>query len=195
MKGQSRQKGPAELLFEKSEIRSVSKEAFHVVAPLVAVDREDVASLKNRSASNDRKRMRLCAHGDISAAIHEMMVVLQKESYIRPHRHHNKVESYHIIEGLVDLFIFDENGSVKLIVPMGDYYSGRDFFFRIADPVYHTLAVRSEQVVFHETTSGPFVRSETQYAAWAPSENDVIGVRDYMEKLFLAANILSKKSR
>ena len=32
--------------------------------------------------------------------------------------------------------------------------------------------IRSERVIFHETTNGPFRREDTIFAPWAPEESD-----------------------
>lgn len=50
-----------------------------------------------------------------------MLIVMAKGSYIRPHKHKNKSESFHIIEGLLDVIVFDlaveigsNDGSLKI---------------------------------------------------------------------------------
>ena len=42
--------------------------------------------------------------------IHEMIVFHKKGSYVRPHKHLNKLESFFIISGEVTLVIFDKKG-------------------------------------------------------------------------------------
>ena len=46
--------------------------------------------------------------------------------------------------------------------------------------IFHTLIVDSEHFIFHETTNGPFIRSNTIEAFWAPDENDVKKSEKYM---------------
>ena len=72
---------------------------------------------------------------------------------------------------------------------MGDYLSGHEFFYRINNPYYHTLNITSEFLVFHETLKGPFDRSDTIFAPWAPEENDRKATEQFIEKL-----VLSKKT-
>ena len=138
---------------------------------------------KSLAARALRQRARLSSHRDVSDRVHEMMIVHTRETYVRPHKHPGKSESLHVIEGVVDVVIFDESGQPSRVLAMGDLASGRPFYYRIDDPLYHTLLIRSEVLVFHETTSGPFNRAETVFAPWAPEEGDVEGVRQFIERV------------
>lgn len=150
---------------------------------IVKISDRDVAALKQKAKINERHRMRICTHRDVSDNIHEMIIVHYRDVYVKPHKHLNKIESFHILEGLVDVILFDDDGGVSDIIPMGDYASGKIFYYRISDPIYHTLVIRSEVLVFHEITNGPFKKSDTQFAPWAPQETDSLGVKKFMEDL------------
>ena len=153
---------------------------------IVKVARPDVELLKSRAPATARRRARFCAHRDTDS-IHEMLIVLSRGTYIRPHKHLNKVESFHIVEGAVDVVIFDDEGKVTEIVRMGDYASGRNFYYRLSQPAYHTLILRSEVLVIHETTNGPFRREETLFAPWAPEEDDAKAAEAFLKKLSASA--------
>jgi hypothetical protein len=66
---------------------------------------------------------------------------------------------------------------------MGPLASGRPFFYRIASPLFHTLLIRSSVLVFHETTGGPFRRSDTLFAPWAPEDGDPAAVTRFLADL------------
>jgi cupin fold WbuC family metalloprotein len=125
----------------------------------------------------------LCAHGGPEDRLHEMLIVHERSAYVRPHRHPGKTESTHIIEGLVDVVVFDDDGRIASVIRMGDYASGRTFYYRMAAPVFHTLIIRSDVLVFHETTNGPFDRRDTVFAPWAPQDGDVNAVSTFMADL------------
>jgi len=112
-----------------------------------------------------------------------MLIVHAKNTYVRPHKHLNKSESFHIIEGSADVIIFNEEGSIIEVIEMGDFKSGKQFYYRLSEPYYHTLLIHCDFLVFHETTSGPFNRSDTVFASWSPSEEDTNGVNIFMESL------------
>ncbi len=152
---------------------------------IVKTDCQDMAFLKERVIYNQRKRIRLCTHKDVDDTLHEMIIVLMKDTYIRPHKHLNKSESFHIIEGYADVIIFDDAGNIIEVVQMGDYISGNKFYYRISHPYYHTPLIISDYLVFHETTNGPFRKADAVFAPWAPDEDDDTAGKEYMKELFL----------
>jgi cupin fold WbuC family metalloprotein len=159
----------AETMFN---VRAESVEVLYAADAIVTVDRTTIEALKRGALANARRRIRLCVHRGVGDSLHEMLIVHTRDTYVRPHRHLEKCESFHVIEGDVDVVIFDEDGGVTGVIEMGSIQSGRRFFYRIADPLYHTLIVRSDVLVFHETTLGPFRREQTVFAPWAPEEGD-----------------------
>lgn len=112
-----------------------------------------------------------------------MLIVHERGVYVPPHKHPGKTESTHIIEGLVDVVVFNDDGKIESVIRMGDYASGRMFYYRMAVPLFHTLIIRSDVLVFHETTNGPFDRRDTIFAPWAPEESDMKAVNIYMADL------------
>jgi cupin fold WbuC family metalloprotein len=160
-----------------------SGEVFVANEPVVKVTAADIEFLKQRVAATARKRVRLCAHPDSGHFLHEMMIVLGLGTYIRPHKHNAKVESFHIVEGMVDVVLFDETGTIQEVVQLGTFASGKNFFYRLSQPLYHTLILRSELLVLHETTNGPFRRDDTVFAPWSPEETDAAGIIKFAENL------------
>ena len=160
-----------------------SPEVWIAVDPVVTVTSADVDQLRARALHNARRRMRLCAHSAIDSKVHEMLIVHTPETYVRPHKHIDKSESFHIIAGTAEIILFGETGAIQQVVPMGDYASGRIFYYRISQPVYHSLIITSDMLVFHEVTSGPFVRTESVFAPWAPDESDPVAVKVFMEDI------------
>jgi cupin fold WbuC family metalloprotein len=149
-----------------------NSEVLYATDHIIKVDGQDIALLKQRAFSNPRKRIRLCTHRSVQDNLHEMLIVHCRNSYVCPHKHHGKTISYHIIEGLADLVIFNETGDVLEVIRMGDYRSGLKFYYRIFEPYYYVPVVNSDFLIFQETTLGPFQSSDTIYAPWAPPENN-----------------------
>ena len=164
-------------------LRSHSPEVLHADEKIVRVGVEDVRELRRALARSTKGRSRICAHRDSADTLHEMIITLAHGSYIRPHRHLGKCESFHMIEGELDVVIFDESGEISDVVRLGPYGSERCFYYRMTDPLFHTVIVRTETVLFHETTNGPFVREETEFAKWAPEEHSPELVEAYLKTL------------
>lgn len=171
-------------MFEKYHL--LNSEVLYSKDTITKTNQSDIELLTQRAAHNQRKRIRLCAHASPADRLHEMLIVHEQGAYVRPHKHPGKSESTHIIEGLVDVVVFDDNGQIESVIRMGDYASGRTFYYRMSIPVFHTLIIRSEVIVFHETTNGPFNRADTIFAPWSPEENDSAGCALFMGKLTLA---------
>ena len=163
-------------------IRATSDEVFLATGGIVQVRAEDVALVKQKGTTNARKRARLCAHPGPDDKLHEMLILLDRGTYIRPHRHGGKAESFHIIEGELDVVIFHDDGSIREVVRMGPYSSGKAFYYRIMDPCYHSVLIHTPYALFHETTNGPFNRGDTEFAPWSPAEGEP-GVAAFVEKI------------
>lgn len=165
-------------------VTEVNEEVLVTLDSIAKVTKDDIQWLKAKAAANVRERVRLCAHRNVEDAVHEMLIVHTKGTYIRPHKHPNKSESFHIIEGDLDIVVFDDAGDLLDVIEMGEYSSGSRFYWRLSESHFHTVIPRSDFVVFHETTSGPFERATSNVAApWSPGEDDLLGQARYMSQL------------
>lgn len=149
----------------------------------ITLKRRDLEFLKEKVSATSRKRIRICIHTSDNDLIHEMFIVNRYDTYIRPHKHLHKKESYHVIEGKADIILFDEKGSIQNIIPLGDFASGKDFYYKLNDPIYHTMVIHSEYLVFVEVTNGPFRKDDNIFAPWSPDEKDTQAVKAYLRKL------------
>lgn len=175
--------------------RKVNPEVLYGDQPIIRISVEDIQALKEKAGHNPHKRIRVCAHRGIEDTVHEMFIVLARDTYIPPHKHLGKSESFHVVEGIVDVVVFEEGGSVREVIKMGEHASGRPFYYRISDPLYHTLIIRSDFLVFHETTSGPFNRADTIFAPWAPEESDPAGGEVFAGKLLQVADNFKSENK
>jgi cupin fold WbuC family metalloprotein len=165
--------------------RRINDEVYVADEPVVQVARDGIEMLKRLAGRTARRRVRLCAHRGTDDVLHEMLIVLQRGTYVRPHRHRNKSESFHVVEGMLTVVLFTDVGEIREVIRMGDYTSGRQFYYRLAEPAYHTVLLEAEQAVIHETTNGPFNRLETEFASWSPAEEDAAGAARYQAELLV----------
>lgn len=163
--------------------RMESDEVLYSEDLVVSVTHRDVEWLKQKAGLNSRQRIRLCSHLELMDKLHEMLIVHRKNVYVPPHKHLGKSESIHIIEGLVDVVVFNDDGSIFQVLPLGGYDSGRIFYCRMNTAVYHTFLIHSEILVFHETTNGPFQKDDTQFAPWSPDISDAESCKRYLKQL------------
>ena len=161
-------------------LESINLEVYVTREKICSISGAEIDFLKDKVSQTERKRIRLCTHKYLEDKLHEMFIVLSKETYIRPHKHVNRIESLHVIEGRARAVFFDEMGSIIQVIPLGDLSSELQFYCRIDEAVYHTILVDSEYFVFHESVEGPFCKSNTVFSSWAPDESDCILHQEYI---------------
>lgn len=151
--------------------------------PIVKIQAQDLDLLQKKMNEHGSDRIRLCAHKGVEDSIHEMVIVHTKETYVPPHKHINKIESFHVVKGEADIVIFDDSGEIKEIMEVGEFSSGRIFYYRLSEPLFHTLIIRSDVIIFHEVTNGPFEKADSVFPEWAPEASQTQEVRQYMDDL------------
>ncbi len=164
-------------------LRKINEEVFIAEDAVVRLGDEELAFLKGQARLSPRRRARICAHKTSDDTLHEMLIVIAAASYIHPHRHVGKSESFHIVEGEVDVAIFNNGGEVIDVIQLGAPGSGRNFYYRLSESAFHTLLIRSDYLVVHEVTNGPFERDRTVMAPFAPSEDKVEEASAYMSQV------------
>ena len=126
----------------------------------------DLRQLAGEAEQLPLRRSRLCAHPSPEDDLHEMLIALHRDGYIRPHRHFRKPESVLLIEGEMDVVLFEDDGRLRQVLPMAREALA---YYRLREPRFHTMVVRTPTVVFHEVTRGPFRAEDTEFAPWAPA--------------------------
>jgi cupin fold WbuC family metalloprotein len=181
----------------KAALRKINNEVFVADESIVRLGAEQISFLKQQALTSNRKRARICTHRSNDDALHEMLIAISAESYIRPHKHTSKVESFHIIEGQVDVVVFNDTGAIVDVVELGDVSTGKSFYYRLSDSLFHTLLIHSDFLVVHEVTNGPFVANETILAPFAPLESHDDEALAYVADLgrFVRARRLSNKDK
>jgi len=155
------------------------KEVFHNRDDVALVDETWITLLKARALQTPLRRSRLCLHRAADDVVQEMIIVMCKDVLVRPHRHKAKTESFHMIEGILDIVLFDDKGGTEKIARLGPLGSGHIFCYRLCVSQFHAVLPLSEFVVMCETTTGPWVQDDAEFAPWAPT--DPIALRVFLE--------------
>ena len=132
----------------------------------IYIDRKKLEELKILAQKDPNKRARICLHKDDGEMVQEMIIAFCKDSYIRPHRHIDKSESYHIIEGRIEIIFYNDNGIEIDKVVLSDKIDEHPFLFRISNSAWHTVVPKSDFVIIHEVTKGPFNKNSSEFADW-----------------------------
>jgi len=110
---------------------------------------------------------RILFHSKIEDNLHDMVIALNKESLIYPHKH-EKEETYHIIIGKMLLVYFTEKGEIDNTVLL----SNNDILIaRVDKETYHAIIV-IEDAIYHETRVGPFItKTDSTYPDWCKNKD------------------------
>ncbi|MET0219528.1 MAG: WbuC family cupin fold metalloprotein [Tardiphaga sp.] len=160
-----------------------SPEVFLSEGPIAAVGQAELNMLKAAIKFCAKRRARINAHPDSQDALHEMIIAIDASSYVRPHKHPGKSEAFHIVEGEVDIVVFSDDGEIDRIVKLGAPGGQLPFYYRMSNAFFHTLIIRSEILIVHEITNGPFDPAATVFADFAPDDNETDKAEAYRAEL------------
>jgi cupin fold WbuC family metalloprotein len=129
-------------------------------------------AVTEKAETSVRRRMNYNFHAGAADNPHRMLNVLLAGTYIQPHRHLEppKAESFLVLEGEADVFVFDDAGTVT-----ARYLLGRDGLWGVDLPAgtWHTILPRTERAVCYEVKPGPWMpATDKEFAPWAPREGD-----------------------
>jgi glucose-6-phosphate isomerase len=97
-----------------------------------------------------------------------MIIVFHKDTILTPHRHPvGRSESYHVIEGAMNVYFFDDNGKVIGIIKLEERSKNYNFYYRLSSHTWHLPVPTTEYMVYHETITGPFLtEADIEYPTW-----------------------------
>lgn len=100
------------------------------------------------------KDIRICLHQKSSDNHHDMIILQQKKNWYKPHKHLRKGETYHMIEGSMTCVLFNNKGKISKAIHLK-----KNQIFRVPKNTFHTMIPRSTYTIYHESKSGPFLKS------------------------------------
>lgn len=148
---------------------------------IIAIDVPKINELVKMAATAPLKRARHCLHRSQGDVVQEMVIAFWKGSYVRPHRHRQKSESFHLMEGRLVVLFFNDGG--ELIHQIKMEHPGGVLVFRNETALWHTVILLTEFAVVHEIATGPFVKEESEFAPWSPSPEDGVHVVEFMARM------------
>ena len=111
------------------------KNVFTLKGDLPTVAAIQIPRLKRAAEKSELQRSRYCLHGSASDVVQEMVIALRRNTYVRPHRHDNKSESFHMILGSLRIFLFNEKGKIVKKIDMGVVGSGKVFVMPLEEVI------------------------------------------------------------
>lgn len=153
---------PEDETFEK-----VTDTVYRSTRQLITVKSSQLLPMINSALETPLKRARLCCHAGPEDKLQEMFIALAKGVDIEESMHLRKDESLTVISGSGIYQFPNEDGTLRdsLSLASFDQKASLDsnFFARINRYVPHKILVCSEILLIHEATTGPFLKTDTDY--------------------------------
>lgn len=147
---------------------------------LITEDLLDMVTAQAKESS--RLRMNHNFHKTMDAPVHRMLNALEPETYLPPHRHSDKEETYLVLRGRLMAFFYDEKGNVTEKVCLNPL-EGR-YGLEIPPRTWHSIIALESGTVIFEIKRGPYQPlSPEDMASWAPASDDVDGIRAFMKRM------------
>lgn len=161
------------------------QEATFNQSDIVEVTSTTVEELKAKAKAAPRGRYRLCLHRSTEDQVQEMVIVAPRGTYFRPHRHPaGKTESYHVVEGSMTVFFFNDAGEVIRRIDMAAHGAGKTYLYRLSNRIWHIPVPTSDFVVYHEVYCGPFDREgDCEFASFSPPEDAPAEIEKFLADL------------
>lgn len=141
--------------------------AYFSLKKSVAINKRLIEELKKISRENGNVNARLCLHGNPNEDLHDMVILQYKDKTCRkPHKHLEKNETLHIIEGEMLILLFDEEGkSINKTI-----LNKNNFAYRTSRNQYHLWLPLTEYVIYREIKQGPFKQEDNILPKWSHIE-------------------------
>ena len=141
--------------------------------------------LAEEAARNSRGRLHFNLHDSFKDPCQRLLNVINKNSYIRPHKHlglHSD-ETIICIRGEFTVFTFDDCGVIQSSSSLSA--DGKDNFgVSIPSDTWHTLIALQNSSVIFECKSGPFIESSAKtFSDWSPGEGSCDAIK-YVSNLY-----------
>jgi cupin fold WbuC family metalloprotein len=127
--------------------------------------------LAAKATTSPRKRAHHNIHTSSSDVVQRFFVAADRDTYIRPHRHHTKSELALVLRGRFEIVTFDEEGRVTARYGVGEDTPG--IAYEAPRAIWHTLLACTDGATFLEIKEGPYdPATAASFAPWAPPEGD-----------------------
>ena len=155
----------------------------------VRIDQKLILDLKAKAKEIGDKNIRLCLHMTPEAVFHQMIILEHKSGFYPPHKHLLKGEAFHMIEGSMAVFVFDDAGNISDACRLEG--SGT-FMYRVDVGQHHSVMPLSDIVIYHEGKPGPFLgNKDSLFPDWAPDVSSANAIAEYKQKLIGALELES----
>ena len=149
---------------------------------MIRITTELIDKVVAEARQSPRRRMNYNFHPELSDPVQRLLNALEPWTYIRPHKHTTKEESFVLLSGTVLAVVFNNDGTIRdhAILSRETGILGIEF----EENCFHMLTSLETGSVVFEIKEGPFVpHTEGSSAPWAPQEG-TSEAREFLSKVF-----------
>lgn len=118
------------------------------------ISEELLDSVSHEARESSRLRMNYNFHESLDAPIHRLLNALEPGTYLPPHRHTDKEETYVVLRGSLLTFFYDDLGNVMEKVNLN--LSAGVYGVEIPSGTWHSIIALEPGTVIFEIKSGPY---------------------------------------
>ena len=155
-----------------------SENVFRPTSEITTVSFSDLEFLRDQAHLLPDQKARILLHSDPTRSLHEMLITHTRGTYIQPHINEHSAKSFLVLLGEMVVVLFTEDGLIETCHRLTALGAGENFMVRLENPIYHTVIILTETVVFLETVLGP--HEHTRYAKFAPRSEEVEPSQKYL---------------
>ena len=130
----------------------------------VIIYSDTLKELKRIAEERGKINARICLHSNPENSLHDMIILeyLNKKCK-KPHKHLEKDESLQMLEGEMEVFIFNEHGKLidKTLLD-----TKNNLIYRNGRGLYHVWLPTIEFAIYRETKQGPFKQEDNIPPKW-----------------------------
>jgi cupin fold WbuC family metalloprotein len=132
---------------------------------MIEISNGDLSALVAHAQNADRRRHNLNIHSSPNDPINRLLNAVEPGSYVRPHRHPDKVETLVAVAGRFELLFFDDSGRLSRRSALG---GNGAVLIEYPTNTWHSLIALESASVFFEVKAGPYlpVKPEDYLPGW-----------------------------
>ena len=149
---------------------------------MVRITTELIDAVIVDARKSPRLRMNYNFHLELNDPVQRLLNALEPWTYIRPHKHTTKEESFVLLRGTILAVSFNDDGTIRdhAILSAASGILGIEF----EENTFHMLTSLETGSAVFEIKEGPFVpHSEGSSASWAPKEGTP-EAKEFLVKVF-----------
>jgi cupin fold WbuC family metalloprotein len=149
---------------------------------MIKITAELIDNVIAQARTSPRLRMNYNFHPELSDPVQRLLNALEPWTYIRPHKHTTKEESFVLLRGTILAVSFNDDGTIRdnAILSASTGILGIEF----EENTFHMLTSLETGSAVFEIKEGPFVpHTEGSSASWAPKEGTP-EAKEFLAKVF-----------